>query len=703
MGRLVLKRFRVTNFRNIDDSGWIPVDRVCAFVGRNESGKTTLLKALHKFNPGFEDPYRPQREFPRDRFMRDFRKPSDWPVCSAEFDLTPGFRVELSQRLGMAAPNSVICTRFYDGSLKCTYQAAAATDQPISASELNTALETFAKAARRLSAPSFDREAQVQQLRTELSTWAMMKKEQLIAIRDLKSEPGLALLNQVRLEAETKSNPLALDPVGQLIATVDDLIGRATSRPAHSQLEQAIIDELPVFIYFENYGIIESAIYLPRFLDDIAKNPNDPKTRTIHALFKHVGLNAKEIAELGGGEAAAARSRGDRVTDEMIERDQERKELRSLKLNSASLNITEGFASWFGQRRYRIRYDADGDYFRIWVSDDRRPGVEIELESRSKGFQWFFSFYLVFLVESSEGHKNAVLLLDEPGLNLHPTAQQKLIEFFERLSDNNPLLYTTHSPFLVDARNLHRVLPVHEDETGHSRVLIEGWPRDRETTFALQAAAGYNMMQAMLSVPYNLLVDDLAHHLYIQILAVMCRAAGMVAIPEDVQVTACGGSRFIGAMAGLFASETRAVVLLDDSASARKRNAFAGNDLFRHETIGVVTMSEALGAAGGLDIEDVFGEATIVPMVGEMLGVDFTLDGRDRGQGSLVEQILASAARQQIALPDGWRADVARRVTYVWSTKWPEEIPAEILERGQVLFGAINAKMDYDFFTAAVA
>ena len=65
------------------------------------------------------------------------------------------------------------------------------------------------------------------------------------------------------------------------------------------------------------------------------------------------------------------------------------------------------------------------------MSDDKRPGIDIELESRSAGFQWFFSFYLVFLVEFEEGHKDAVLLLDEPGLHLHPTAQQELIAFFE--------------------------------------------------------------------------------------------------------------------------------------------------------------------------------------------------------------------------------------------------------------------------------
>ena len=51
MKLLTATRFQVLNYRNIDDSGWIPLERVTAFVGRNEAGKTALLKALHKFHP----------------------------------------------------------------------------------------------------------------------------------------------------------------------------------------------------------------------------------------------------------------------------------------------------------------------------------------------------------------------------------------------------------------------------------------------------------------------------------------------------------------------------------------------------------------------------------------------------------------------------------------------------------------------------
>jgi predicted ATP-dependent endonuclease of OLD family len=218
---------------------------------------------------------------------------------------------------------------------------------------------------------------------------------------------------------------------------------------------------VPVFIYFENYGILNSAIYFPRLLEDLSNAPDDPRVRTINAMFKHVGLSAQEIAELGSEQAQEARSRNQKPSVDTIAKDQQSKEARAIKLNSASLDITERFNEWYGQRRHTIDYQADGNYFRIWIADDRRPGVRIELESRSKGFQWFFSFYLVFLVESDEGHKEAILLLDEPGLHLHPTAQQELIAFFERLSEvtSSSTLHTRHfssmaSIFIVSDRSL---------------------------------------------------------------------------------------------------------------------------------------------------------------------------------------------------------------------------------------------------------
>jgi len=46
-----LHTVQITNFRSIEDSGVVPIERVAALVGKNESGKTNFLQALVRLNP----------------------------------------------------------------------------------------------------------------------------------------------------------------------------------------------------------------------------------------------------------------------------------------------------------------------------------------------------------------------------------------------------------------------------------------------------------------------------------------------------------------------------------------------------------------------------------------------------------------------------------------------------------------------------
>lgn len=46
-----LKQFRIQNYRSITDSGLIHVGQLTSLLGRNESGKSNLLRALHSLNP----------------------------------------------------------------------------------------------------------------------------------------------------------------------------------------------------------------------------------------------------------------------------------------------------------------------------------------------------------------------------------------------------------------------------------------------------------------------------------------------------------------------------------------------------------------------------------------------------------------------------------------------------------------------------
>lgn len=687
-------RFRVFNYRNIDDSDWIPLEEVTAFVGRNEAGKTALLKALHKFNPATEEPYNAQREFPRDRFTADFRDGGDWPVCSVEFKLSKDFREELSERLGGAViPENAILTRYYDGSLKCRYDPEI-SDDPIAPGKLVAALDAFAAGARRLPAPTQDQAPAIQALRTQLANWADGHKEASRRLQDLRSGTGIALLEEVRRESNGYAQPASAGLVETLQRAVDDLRSQADSALLPQQLDEAIKVELPVFIYFENYGILDSAVYLPRFLKDLTAGPEEPRVRTINAMFKHVQLTAQEISDLGREEAKEASFAGQPVTDELIVRDQARKELRSVKLNSASVDISKKFSAWFGQRRHKIRYQADGPYFRIWVSDDRRTDVDIELESRSKGFQWFFSFYLVFLVESDEGHRDAILLLDEPGLHLHPTAQQELLEFFEKLSRHNPLIYTTHSPFLIDGEHIHRTRPVTEDDSGCSRVSVDGWPKDRETIFPLQAAAGYAMVRGLFQHKKNVLVEGMSDYLYLHALNLQCRALKRQGLPDDIYITPCGGTKLVGHIASLFLGQrVRPVVLLDGDDAGRARHDALMKELYAGHENAVLMLGDVLGEEE-CEIEDIIGEATILPVLKEVVGQRVTLSDDDRSKGSLVAQIESAAERHDAELPSGWKADVARRIVVEWSMANPKDTPADLMDRVEALFKELTQRFD---------
>jgi hypothetical protein len=425
-------------------------------------------------------------------------------------------------------------------------------------------------------------------------------------------------------------------------------------------------------------------------------------------MFKHVTLTAQEISDLGREQAQQLRAQNQPVTPEIIAQDQERKEARAIKLNSASLDISKRFNDWYGQRRHTIDYQADGDYFRIWVADDRRPGVKIELEGRSRGFQWFFSFYLVFLVESEEEHKRAILLLDEPAIHLHPTAQQELIAFFEKLADKNQLIYTTHSPFLIDGEHLHRLRPVTEDKTGHSTINTETWPSDRETIFPLQAAAGYAMVRGLFQHKKNVLVEGMSDYYYLHALTHQCRATGRATLPDDIYVTPCGGTKLVGQIASLFlGQEVRPLVLLDGDEAGRVRRDALIKELYAGHMPAVLMLDDALGQSGAeLEIEDILGEAILLPALKTVIGRELKLTALDRKEGSLPSQIKASAKRQGVDLPDGWKASVALDLVSIWAEQ-RTMLPDEVLDRAAALFAQIQnryAQMDkFDQSTQAKA
>src|SRR6266702_8562021 len=81
-----LTSFRIENYRCIQDSGRVEIDDIAVIVGKNESGKTSLLKALWKFKPFVDAKYDLDREWPRGR-RKD--KSPEKVVATVRFEFSP--------------------------------------------------------------------------------------------------------------------------------------------------------------------------------------------------------------------------------------------------------------------------------------------------------------------------------------------------------------------------------------------------------------------------------------------------------------------------------------------------------------------------------------------------------------------------------------------------------------------------------------
>ena len=82
-----LKKYRVTNFRSVEDSGWIDCDDVTTLVGVNESGKSNLLLALWKLNPARQGNIDILHDMPVSKLSTLREKTSEIAFISAEFVL----------------------------------------------------------------------------------------------------------------------------------------------------------------------------------------------------------------------------------------------------------------------------------------------------------------------------------------------------------------------------------------------------------------------------------------------------------------------------------------------------------------------------------------------------------------------------------------------------------------------------------------
>ena len=99
-------------------------------MGKNEAGKSAVLRALSKIKPSDGEGYDGLREFPRGRYTDEFAD-QDWPVASVRLLLNDDERAELGEiTAALSDVTTAEVTRCYSGQCGCVQRSGAAAPRP---------------------------------------------------------------------------------------------------------------------------------------------------------------------------------------------------------------------------------------------------------------------------------------------------------------------------------------------------------------------------------------------------------------------------------------------------------------------------------------------------------------------------------------------------------------------------------------------
>ena len=568
-----LKEITIQKYKCIETEQQFNVENdITILVGMNESGKTSVLEAIAKTNYFQED-------------------------AAFKFNTTHDYPRKEKKKLDKSGIDAVAVTAIYsidDALLKKIAQEVGSdvfTQTSISVS-------TKFSNSRTWNDLKVDNKKFIENLTTKLGISSKTLNDKLFPVKS--TQQLEAVIAEYKDETITKGlltlkkyfeNKLKFSS-----SALDEYVVRVYLKP-----------NLPKFLYYDEYYALPSRISIEKLNED---NLNAEELKTAKALFELADIN----------------------TDEIIGADNYEDFKAELEATQATIT-NELFKYWETNRNLEITFDIDKitteverdvrepNYGQnVKVTDvkviehildirvkNRRSGVSLPLKNRSKGFNWFFSFLVWFKKIQEDNESNYILLLDEPGLNLHAAAQANLLHFLNDLTEDYQIIYSTHSPFMIDSNDLNKVRTVLETESG-SIISDSIQEKDPNTLFPLQAALGYDIAQNLFISKNNLLVEGASDLLYLQVMSSILQQGGRVGLDSKITIVPTGGLDKVSTFISLLRGSSLNIVCLLDTFKDVKGKAKL-DDLIEHKLITdkkVKFFSDFLPDYTTADIEDLF-------------------------------------------------------------------------------------------------
>jgi predicted ATP-dependent endonuclease of OLD family len=368
-----------------------------------------------------------------------------------------------------------------------------------------------------------------------------------------------------------------------------------------------LVPNLPKFLYYDEYYALPSRISIEKLNDD---NLEEEELKTARALFELADINTDEITSAENFEDFKAELEATQatITNELFKYWETNRNLEiTFDIDKVIEEVERDFRDPNTGRNVKVKDVKIAEHILDIRVKNRRSGVSLPLKNRSKGFNWFFSFLVWFKKIQEDKKSNYILLLDEPGLNLHAAAQANLLHFLNDLSVDYQIVYSTHSPFMIESDKLQKVRTVLETENG-SVISDSIQEKDPNTLFPLQAALGYDIAQNLFISKHNLLVEGASDLLYLTVMSSVLQSAGKTGLDSKITIVPTGGLDKVSTFISLLRSSSLNVVCLLDTFRDSKGKAKL-DDMIEQKIITgkkVKFFHEFLTDYTTADIEDLF-------------------------------------------------------------------------------------------------
>jgi len=545
---LKLKSFRIKNFRSIEDTKCQLADKITVLAGKNESGKTNILDALMTLNDEveFKESDRPLNKEPdvdvRITFYFELNE-DEKKHCLKEF------QIDL-----MDLPNSVVIENSFDEDAPIIYGP-------------------FIEKVEKIIAKNFEKEKslfndKIRELNKHFQETSMGGTSPIGKI-------DLATLDQTiidlkEMETELPRNPQSHQPENpELLKNIQDLSNLIN--PVIDKL-QSVLDRIwemrPKVVKFSSFDdILPSQVPYAEFTEELLKQNH----RIVYDLGKLADIDFNRIQ-----------------TDD--------RQIRETLTEEAARITTTKFMKFWKQFPVEFKFRIDEPHVSIFIRDAGKE-IPYKPEQRSKGFQWFLSFYL--RLEAQANEENNLILIDEPGLYLHARAQKDVLGVLEGEAEKNQIIFTTHSPYLIDPNELNRIRLVLKDEKNEQTVITGSYYKgaDADTLTPIVTAIGLDLTRDMIfSKEFNLVLEGISDYYYLRGMIEVLKKSGGYEFPENIALIPCVGNANVGLIVSLLMGlGLKYKVVLDRKSSTRVINRLKKSGLKDDEIILVgITVNDSI-------------------------------------------------------------------------------------------------------------